>query len=100
MLGKKGECIACRYFFGYSNPNGLHKHHVFAGGTSGRRQMSDKYDLTVMLCVWHHELYKEAVHNRPNTGLDLWLKQKAQEYYEEHYGTREDFRRDFIKSYL
>ena len=40
----------------------------------------------------------EGVHfNKP---FDLALKTKAQTYYEEHYGTREDFRREFGKSYL
>lgn len=32
--------------------------------------------------------------------IDAKLKTMAQEYYEEHYGTRDDFRREFGKSYL
>jgi len=40
----------------------------------------------------------EGVHfNKP---LDLALKTKAQAYYEEHYGSREDFVREFGRSYL
>jgi hypothetical protein len=46
----------------------------------------------------HHNASKEGVHfNKEN---DLILKRMGQEYYESHYGTREDFIRDFIKSYL
>ena len=90
MLGEKDRCYICGSYIW------LDCHHCIEGGTNGRRQQSDKYGLTVMLCRRCHN----EVHSKPNTGLDLWLKQKAQEYYEEHYGTRDDFRRDFIKSYL
>lgn len=36
----------------------------------------------------------------PNEGLDKNLKQMAQTYYEENYGSRDDFRKEFRKSYL
>jgi hypothetical protein len=46
----------------------------------------------------HHNASNEGVHfNKEN---DLIIKKMAQEYYEKNIGTREDFRRDFIKSYL
>lgn len=32
--------------------------------------------------------------------IDEQLKRKAQKYYEEHIGTRDDFIREFGKSYL
>ncbi len=32
--------------------------------------------------------------------FDLSLKRKAQAYYESHYGSREEFRQTFGKSYL
>jgi hypothetical protein len=32
--------------------------------------------------------------------VDLRLKTMAQEYYEEHYGTREEFVKEFGKNYL
>ena len=99
MLGAN-ECYLCRYFYGHSNTVGLHTHHIFEGGTSGRRQMSEKYGLTVKLCPMHHNASSVSVHARPNAGNDLLLKQIAQRYYEENIGTREDFIRDFIKSYL
>lgn len=37
---------------------------------------------------------------KPNQGLDLRLKQECQRYYEEHYGTREKFIKEFGRSYL
>lgn len=60
--------------------------------------MSDKYGLTVKLCPMHHNASNEGVHfNKEN---DLILKRLGQKYFEEHYGTREDFIDKFIKSYL
>ena len=100
MLGEKNECYLCRYLYDHSNSRGLVTHHIYEGGTSGRRKKSDKYDLTVRLCPMHHNASNEAVHMNPNGELDLYLKRKGQEYYESHYGSREDFIRDFIKSYL
>ena len=35
-----------------------------------------------------------------NSTIDLQLKRMAQEYYETHYGSREEFRQEFGKSYL
>ena len=32
--------------------------------------------------------------------FDESLKRKCQRYYEEHYGTREQFQKEFGKSYL
>lgn len=100
MLGENNECYLCRYLYGHSNQRGLVTHHIFPGNTSGRRNTSDKYDLTVRLCPMHHNASNESVHSRPNQGNDLILKQMAQKYYEENIGSREDFIRDFIKSYL
>ena len=40
----------------------------------------------------------EGVHF--NKELDLKFKKMAQTYYENHYGTRQEFRTEFGKSYL
>ena len=97
MLGEN-ECYLCRVLYGIENTQNLEEHHCFEGGTSGRRKMSEKYGLTVKLCIYHHRGTKEGVHfNKAN---ELIVKRMAQRYYEENIGTREDFRRDFIKSYL
>ena len=95
MLGEN-ECYLCRLFYDHSNQRGLHTHHIFEG--TGRRKSSDKYGLTVKLCPMHHNASEQGVHfNREN---DMILKQMGQMYYEENIGSREDFIRDFIKSYL
>lgn len=97
MLGEN-ECYLCRLFYERSNTQGLHTHHIYAGGTSGRRNKSDKLGMTVKLCPMHHNASSEGVHfNKEN---DLILKQMGQQYYEAHIGTREEFIRDFYKSYL
>lgn len=33
-----------------------------------------------------HEFAPGSIHDNPNRGLDLKLKQMAQTYFEEHYG--------------
>jgi len=87
LVTDEKHCVLCGSPF-------VEVHHCFEG--TGRRKISDKYDLTVYLCRLHHN----AVHAKPNQGWDLELKQMAQKYFEEHYGTREDFIKAFIKSYL
>ena len=69
-------------------------HHCLYG--NGKRELADKYGLTIRLCRKHHN----EVHAYPNTGLDLKLKIMAQEYYEKNIGTREQFIKEFVKSYL
>jgi len=45
-----------------------------------------------------HNMSNKGVHfNKP---LDLKFKRMAQEYFENHYGTRADFIIEFGKSYL
>lgn len=77
-------------------PN-CHRHHIF--GASNRKK-SEKRGFVIPIAPHLHEFKEGSIHANPNEGLDLKWKQKAQEYYEEHYGTREDFRREFGKSYL
>ena len=74
-----------------------HIHHVFPGN---RRKICEKYGFVVPLHPTFHEWATYSVHKAPNRGLDLKLKQECQRYYEEHYGTREEFIKEFGKSYL
>ena len=69
-------------------------HHIFPG--TANRAQSEKYGLTVRLCRKHH---KEA-HKRPNSGLDLELKEQAQKYWESLYGGREAFIKAFGRSWI
>lgn len=55
--------------------------------------------MKVWLCGQQcHENGPESVHRNRKT--DLELKEEGQRRFEETYGTREDFRRIFGKSYL
>jgi hypothetical protein len=75
----------------------VHQHHVFYG--TANRQISDKYGYTVPLCYKHHN-GDEGVHKHPNEGLDLKLKQAFQAKYEDEQGTREQFIKEFGRSWL
>ncbi len=83
-------CFIC------DSESGLHRHHVFHG--TANRKLSEEYGCWVWLCPRHHNMSKEGVHY--NAGLDLRIKQIAQERWEEVYGNRKDFIRTFGKSYL
>ena len=82
------------YFTGTSH---VHIHHIFPGS---RRKLSEKYGFVIPLAVDLHEFGFDSVHENPNRGLDLRLKQMAQTYYESHYGTRDEFLSEFGKSWL
>lgn len=85
------KCFAC------GKDIGLNSHHIFPGS---RRKNSERYGFKVWLCTNHHTIGKDSVHENPNTGLDLQLKQKAQRYFEENIGDRDEFREIFGKSWL
>ena len=61
---------------------------------------SEEYGFVIPLAPHLHEFTPESVHGNPNKGLDLELKQMAQRYFEEHYGTREEFIQVFGKNRL
>ena len=82
------------YFTG--SPN-CHRHHIFYGPY---RKKSEEYGFVIPLEPQLHEFTPESVHGNPNKGLDLKLKQMAQRYFEEHYGTREEFIQIFGKNRL
>lgn len=70
-------------------------HHVFNGAN---RKLSEKYGFLVPLRPDWHNMTPYSVHM--DQRFHEILKCKAQQYYETHYGSREDFRREFGKSYL
>lgn len=74
-----------------------HRHHIFYGPY---RNKSEEYGFVIPLASQLHEFEPESVHGNPNQGLDLQLKQMAQKYFEEHYGTREEFIKIFGKNRL
>lgn len=73
----------------------LHDHHIFYG--TANRKMAEKFGLKVFLCQEHHT-GSHGVHF--NKALDEGLKMLAQSKFEELYGSRKDFIREFGKSVL
>ena len=72
----------------------LHLHHVFEGA---RKSASERRGFLVYLCVEHHTGNTGVHHDR---ALDLRLKRACQRYYENRIGTREEFIKEFRRSYL
>ena len=83
------ECYIC------GRTTNLHVHHLLHG--TANRKLSDKYGYWVYLCVEHH-VGHNGVHQKSE--LDMKFKQLAQMHYEKHKGTRQDFIREFGKSWL
>lgn len=88
IISKRKECWVC------GRTQDLHTHHIFAGYS--RRKISEKRGFKVCLCHQHHG----ECHKHSNSGISLKLKRMCQEYYEGHYGSREDFIREFGRSVL
>lgn len=82
-------CYAC------GSTQWLHSHHCIGG--SGRRVMSEKHGLKVILCKEHHT-GKNGVHNGNNELLRN-LQELAQRKFEETH-TREEFIDVFGISFL
>lgn len=73
----------------------VERHHIFGGSN---RAKCEKYGFVVPL---RPDLHPNGVFAGKNAKeIDTRLKTMAQEYFEEHYGTREEFRKQFGKSYL
>ena len=68
-------------------------HHVFQGVN---RRRCERYGFLVALRPAEHE----HAHAAANEGIQLSWKQQCQRYFEEHYGTREEFIKEFGRNYL
>ena len=73
----------------------VERHHIWGGAN---RKNSEKYGFVIPLRPDLHPNGAQAGKNAAE--IDMKLKQMAQEYFEEHYGTRDEFRRIFGKSVL
>lgn len=73
----------------------VHIHHIFGGPC---RENSELRGFIIPLAPELHNMSSYGIHF--NKEMDLHYKKEAQRYYETHYGTREDFVREFIKSRL
>lgn len=89
VLQREKECFFCHTTVGLEN------HHVFGASS---RDRSGELGYTVWLCHNHHNEPPLGVHHcRERREI---IKRLAQKHYEQNVGTRDDFRRDFGKSYL
>ena len=88
IISKKRECWYCH------TTQNLQLHHCFR---TPYRNASDRYGLTVWLCAEHHT-GDNGVHGYNKT-LDRELRKAAQEAFERTH-TREEFIRNFGRSYL
>lgn len=75
----------------------VERHHIFGGPN---RTASERRGFTVPLRPDLHPNGAQFMATPENKQIDGMLKRMAQEYYEAHYGSREDFRSEFGKSYL
>ena len=70
-------------------------HHIF---NKYNKKRSEQYGFVVPL---RPDLHPNGVHAGKDAKLiDTRLKRMAQEYFEAHYGTREQFIAEFGRSYL
>ena len=89
LVNDMGHCIIC-------NSPYAEEHHVMFG--TADRAVADKYRLVLPLCNKHHTGSGDCPHK--NRVIDLAFKCWAQTVYESEIGSRDDFRREFRKSYL
>lgn len=73
----------------------VERHHIFGGS---RRKASETRGFVVPLRPDFHP--NGVMFDRKNGDIDTQLKRMAQEYYEANYGRREEFRKEFGRSYL
>lgn len=74
----------------------VERHHIYGGSN---RKFSEEYGFVVPL---RYDLHPNGARVNPKYGqkVDAKLKRMGQEYFEAHYGSREDFIRLFGRSYL
>lgn len=90
-------CWMCKYLEGDDFPKATEEHHAIGGwGKGGKTGLSEKYGLKVRLCLFHHRIGREAVHN--NITLNRILQRAAQEAFEKEHPEL-DFIKIFGRSY-
>lgn len=80
-----GSCMNC------GSTYQLTKHEIFEGRN---RKNSMIYGFVLPLCLECHRKLQE------NKEFNEHWKRKSQEYFEEHYGTHDDFMKTFYRNYL
>ena len=79
------------------SPN-VERHHIFYNMGGGMKAKCEKYGFTAPL---RPDLHPNGVFaGKDAKKVDLELKERSQRYYEEHYGTREQFMQEFGKNFI
>lgn len=82
----------------FTGSSPVERHHIFYNMGGGMKKKCEKYGFIAPL---RPDLHPNGVYaGKDAKDVDLKLKTMAQSYYEEHYGTREEFIKEFKKSYL
>lgn len=93
---KDRTCFLCMMLHNDDSPKAnLHEHHVIHGWAN--KKLSEKYGLKVYLCLNHHEIGREAVHQNADT--NKMLKAYAQRTFEKKWPEK-DFYKIFKKNYI
>lgn len=77
----------------YTGIYGVERHHIFHH-TKKEKELSEKYGFIAPLKPQMHP--NGARRTKEANGIDKDLKTRCYEYYLEHYGTEEDFRKEFF----
>lgn len=88
IIQEKKECFFC------GKTSDLHNHHVFEGRN---RDNSDDYGLTIYLCPYHHDMSDDSVHF--NKIYKKLMRIIGQMYFEQKWGSTEDFIEIFRRNY-
>ena len=77
----------------YTGMYGVERHHVFSH-TSRERKICEQYGFIAPL---RPDLHPNGVHaGRQASKIDRDIRRRCYEYYIAHYGTEEDFRKEFF----
>ena len=94
MQADDGTCFLCKLLEGNDWEQQTEEHHAIFG--TGMRALSEKYGLKVYLCLRHHRLSKDAVHQ--NHEMARKVQAFAQQAYErERANGNKKFEKPFIE---
>lgn len=92
---RNGTCYLCMELLGnYTVYPVVHEHHIYDGPN---KPLSEEDGLKVYLCVNHHIMHKEAVHE--NIDHMRFLQREGQRAFERTH-TREEFYARYKRYYL
>ena len=93
---KDRTCFLCMLLHGNDRYHEvLHEHHVIFG--IANRRLSEKHGLKFYLCLYHHEVGREAIHR--NARINKMVQAYAQRVFEKKWPEK-DFYSIFGRNYI